>query len=65
MQEGQKERQLSLPLVDGPGGSEAFLSLAVLRAKRSEISDTHPIFDPFPCFPWIEALKPVSVSHCF
>lgn len=46
-----EESHLPLPFVDGPGGSKTFLSLAVLRAKTSEISDTQPIFCPFPFAP--------------
>ena len=34
--------------------SKASLSLAISRAERSEISDTNPIFSPFPCFPRVE-----------
>ena len=34
--------------------SKASLSLAICRAERSEISDTNPIFSPFPCFPRVE-----------
>lgn len=47
-----EERHLPLPFVDGPGGSKAFLSLVMLRAKRSEISDTlTPFLIHFLVFP--------------